>query len=79
MTQTIEVKAWGGENYEVIFDGTMWVNPDNGAQYSTPGEAMRAVLYAAAIASGDDPEEDEDLAQEVDNYVEESLEAYYAD
>jgi hypothetical protein len=74
--ETIEIAAWGDETYEIQYDGSMWANPSTGAQYGRPEEAMRAVLGDAVKAGGDDPE-DEEIAEEIEGFVDAALIEYH--
>ena len=63
---------WFGDEYEVYWDGNVWVAPCNRAQYSTVGEAVRAELDSSIVASGDD---DESLGKEIEAAIEQAAES----
>ena len=64
-TKTVEVF---GDTIEITFDGSVWVAPTTGSQYSRPAQAMRVELESYLAACGEDLESPEILAS-IEDYL----------
>lgn len=71
---TFLVVAWGGEEYPVRYDGSVFIDPSTGAEYARLEDAARDVLTAAARAGGQAVDE-----EEIEGFVDGCLRSAYGD